>query len=68
MRSIAQTVWSFLDRRNGLQKCSVKEIKSNRGKLIPTFQELVECVAVLSFRNPEFVFLFRGQQRDYVYE
>jgi len=66
MRSIAQATWSFLDKRNGIQKCSVKEIKENRGKLIPTFQELVEHVATLSFRNPEFVFLFRGQQRDYV--
>lgn len=41
------------------------EVRASRGILVPSFAELVERVAELSFHNPEHILMYRGQPRDF---
>jgi hypothetical protein len=65
MRKIDYDIWSFLAGQRTIQKTKVSVVRKDRGQLVRTFAELVERVAQLSFRNPEFVLFYRGQAKDF---
>lgn len=65
MRKIDYDIWSFLAGQRTIQKTKVSVVRRDRGQLVRTFAELVERVAQLSFRNPEFVLFYRGQAKDF---
>ena len=61
------TLWSFI---TGKKRKSVRvkgsKIRGNPGYRVRTYMELVKKIAELEFRNREYVFLFRGQAKDYL--
>jgi hypothetical protein len=65
MRTIDHDIWSFIAGQRKIQKTKVSVVRRDRGQPVRTFAELVERVAQLSFRNPEFVLFYRGQARDF---
>jgi FRG domain len=65
MRKIDYDVWSFLSGQRTIQRTKVSFVRRDRGQLVRTFPELIERVAQLSFRNPEFVLFYRGQAQDF---
>lgn len=65
MRGLAPDFYTFLSNSTSSQQAVVKEVRANRGLRVDNFPELVAKVAMLSYRNPEYVLFFRGQDRDY---
>ncbi len=65
MRRLDGKVQTFVHDHNQVMNLSVNEIRHRRGHFVESFQELVEKVAELSFRNPQNVLFYRGQSTDY---
>src|SRR5436190_432097 len=66
----ARTVFSFLSNRRWVTPIDGKRVKLSHlrrdgGLKVSSFAELVERVAELSFRNPQFILVFRGQTGDW---
>lgn len=65
MKQIKGDVSTFLDRRQKIKSSTVREIREDRGYFVSNYKELIERIAELSFKNPEYVLFFRGQKADY---
>ena len=67
METIGSTrLWSLLDGSEAAtSNVSNTKIRSDAGHQVGSYLELVRKVSELQFRNREFVFLLRGQSRDY---
>ncbi|MBM3129245.1 MAG: FRG domain-containing protein [Chloroflexi bacterium] len=65
MRDFGRPVWSLVNGQTQLKPYSLGELRQDAGYRVKHFQDLVEKVAYLSFRNPEYVLFFRGQDDDY---
>jgi hypothetical protein len=66
MKTLAEPVWSFAKKSDPtIKQYSVTELRQGPGGFVNDYQELVEQVAYLAFKNPEYVLLFRGQADDY---
>jgi len=67
MRTIGKkAIWSFISNRTNVSRISdVGEVSKDRGNKVTSYLDLATKIAELQFRNPEFVFLFRGQDQDY---
>ncbi len=60
-----QTIYSFLSDRPEIQPVKSTHVRHDSGLAVEGFSELVEKVAELSYRNPDFVLFFRGQSQDW---
>lgn len=56
---------SFLKSTDSPQSVTNNQVRKDEGHRVATFLELARKVAVLQYKNPQFVFLFRGQRTDY---
>jgi hypothetical protein len=65
MRDFDRQVWSFANRRARIEPYTLTELRQDAGYRVENFQDLIDKVAYLSFRNPEYVLFFRGQSDDY---
>lgn len=65
MRPLTDPIWSYVSKREGLQPYTLAELRQGTGCQVEDYPDLVEKVAYLSFRNPEYVLFFRGQGNDY---
>jgi len=65
MKGLGDSIYSFLDGKIGIKRCSVDDVRKGRGYLVRTFPDLIKRVASLSFNNPEYILFFRGQERDF---
>jgi hypothetical protein len=66
MEIIARGISTFLHGYNHIQfNRTTEEVRQGPGYPIMHYRQLVECVAVLSFNNPEFVLFYRGQRDDF---
>src|SRR6185503_16245885 len=66
----ARTIFSFLSSRKWVTPIDGKRVKlthlrRDAGLKVTSYAELVERVAELSFRNPQFILVFRGQSGDW---
>jgi len=59
------TLWSFLERSIEITKTRNAEVRKDCGWLLPSYSSLMRRVAELSYHNPEYVFFFRGQSKDW---
>lgn len=64
MEPILKKVWTF-NSKGKKEEQSISQIRKGSGVTVKSYRELVEKVAFLSFKNPEFVLFYRGQQGDY---
>lgn len=60
-----QKLWSFLDGSEKAEVSSNTKVRADRGHYVESYLELARKIAALQFRNLDYVFLFRGQARDY---
>lgn len=65
MEAISKEVWTYVDGNDELQLQDIAQIRQGPGFLVRNYRELMERVAALSFKNPEFVLFYRGQQHDF---
>lgn len=65
MKEIKGCVSTFLEGKPKISTARVRDIREDNGYLVNSYSELVERIAELSFKNPEFVLFFRGQKGDY---
>lgn len=65
METINKPVYTFTPESNQIRSKSIREVRESPGILVPTFADLTDRVAELSFRNPEYVLFYRGQRADY---
>jgi len=65
MRRIHQDVWTYLDSENKGKYFSIKKIREDSGYFIDNFQKLIEIIAEIQFKNPDFLLFYRGQDQDY---
>ncbi len=65
MKPILANVKTFLESNDNPTAARVDEVRRSDGYVIHTFADLVRKVAALAFHNPEYVLLFRGQNKDY---
>jgi len=65
MKELGDSIYSFLDDNMRIRKCSVDEVRNDRGRRVSSFSQLIKRVASLSFNNPEYVLFFRGQAREF---
>lgn len=56
---------SFLSGSNAPEKATNTQIRKDQGHHVSSFLDLARKVAALQFKNPQYVFLFRGQSKDY---
>jgi hypothetical protein len=59
-------IWSFLNGSNSPEKATNTEIRKDEGHPVTSFLELAKKIAALQYKNPQYVFLFRGQRNDYL--
>jgi hypothetical protein len=48
-----------------IRQASLADVRKSGGAFVRSYAELVERVAEISFRNPEYLLFFRGQAKDY---
>jgi hypothetical protein len=60
-----QVLWSFLERSIEIERVSNSRVCRDPGRLVNKFSSLILKVATLSYYNPEYVFFFRGQHKDW---
>ena len=65
MESIPDRIWTWLPDHRKVAKATVDDVRASSGLRVKCFQDLLIKVAHVSFRNPSFLMLFRGQGRDY---
>ena len=65
MKELGDSIYSFLDGKTGIKRCSVDDVRTGRGYRVNSFERIIKRVAALSFNNPEYVLFFRGQERDF---
>jgi hypothetical protein len=65
VKPISQQIKSFTSTSYGLAECSVNDIRLDVGLEVNTYQELIGKLAELTFENPDFVLLYRGQSADF---
>lgn len=69
----SKPIWSWLDgwKKAGSEdpetkaKLTNSKIRGDRGHQVDSYLELARKVSELQYRNRDYVFLFRGQRRDY---
>ena len=64
MRYIDHNVWSHLSERFN-DRYNNTAIRRSKPRTIDSFRDLVSHVAQLSFYNPDFTLLFRGQKQEF---
>jgi len=64
MLRIKTKVWSHTSSKDR-EKHFISDVLASEPKEINSFQHLVENIAEISYRNPEHVLFYRGQDRDY---
>jgi len=65
LRAISSEIRSYIEGSKRIAKKKTIDIRRGTGFLVQSYQELIERVARLSFHNPEYVLLFRGQRKDH---
>lgn len=65
MKELGDSIYSFLDGKTGIKRCSVDDVRTGRGYRVNSFERIIKRVAALSFNNPEYVLFYRGQARDF---
>jgi hypothetical protein len=65
MKAISTAVWSHNSIASGDRE-SVDDIATSQGLIVSTYVDLVQCVAEISYKNREFMPLFRGQVEDHL--
>ena len=65
MYSLGKEVYTFVKSSRRITKARGIRIRQGSGFHARTFPELIERIAELSFRNPEYVLFYRGQSLDY---
>ena len=66
MKTFLEPVWSFAKKGERTPKqYGITELRQGLGGFVNDYQDLVEKIAYLAFKNPEYVLLFRGQANDY---
>lgn len=70
MRSIGNRFRSpFLgDEGAGGRQITTRQVRESAATPIANFRQLVEAAARISFQNPEYFLIYRGQQRDHLTE
>lgn len=58
-------VWSYFDGDDEPQEIKNTDIRGSTGCSVSDYLDLAKKVATLQYRNPDQVFLFRGQPSDY---
>ena len=65
MRTISGHIYSHIGDSGEIVRTTCDEVRAAQGRTVGTFEDLVECVAELSFKNPSHVLLYRGQHTGY---
>lgn len=66
METIGESaLYSFIDQSGDLKRAKCTQVRNFEGLFVGSYVELARRVAELQFRNPEHLFLFRGQKKDY---
>ncbi|HWY30293.1 MAG TPA: FRG domain-containing protein [Candidatus Acidoferrum sp.] len=60
-----QALWSFLNTSTEIVKTGNSQVRRNHGCRVGSYSSLMRRVAELSYHNPEYVFFFRGQSKDW---
>lgn len=58
-------ILSYLRNFDTPEKATNTQIRQDAGHVVQNFLELARKIAALQFKNPQYVFLFRGQDTDY---
>lgn len=58
-------ILSYLSNFDTPEKATNNQIRQDAGHVVQNFLELAKKIAALQFKNPQYVFLFRGQATDY---
>lgn len=64
MKSIGKNIWSQ-NTNNLRSKLAINEVRASQPKVVTSFSQLVEEIAVISFHNPEFAIFYRGQRTEH---
>lgn len=64
MKSIGKNIWAQTT-TNLRSKLAINEVRASRPKVVTSFSQLVEEIAEISFRNPEFAIFYRGQRTEH---
>jgi hypothetical protein len=65
MERVAEKIWTFLVGKDKIQQTTNAAVRRDSGYAVENYEQLVRLVSEISFRNPEYVLLFRGQSRDH---
>jgi len=58
-------IWSYLADGNEPQVATNTQIRKGAGHRVRNYLDLAKKIAALQYKNPQYVFLFRGQGKDY---
>jgi hypothetical protein len=64
MKQLSKKVWSHRSAGIG-ERQYVRDVRSSRPRKISTFQEMVNEIAEISFKNPDLAIFYRGQRREH---
>lgn len=65
MRKISEQIWTYLDDSNNLTMADTESVAQRDGVFVKDYAELINKIASLAFKNPQYLLFFRGQQQDY---
>jgi hypothetical protein len=58
-------ILTYLSNSDKPEKATNTQIRQDTGHVVGNYLELARKIAALQFKNPQYVFLFRGQKSDY---
>jgi len=61
----SRQLWSLLDKEIKVTATSNTKVRGGAGHQVHSYLELARKVAELQYRNPDYIFFFRGQGRDH---
>jgi hypothetical protein len=64
LKRIQTKVWSHRSQKSGVRDF-VADVRKSEPRPVSTYQELVAAVAEVSFHNPAFNLVYRGQPKDH---
>lgn len=65
MRKISEQVWTYLPNHKDLTVADTQSVAERKGILVRNYADLVNKIASLAFKNPQWLLFFRGQEKDY---
>lgn len=60
-----QKIWSWLDGSSKIETASCSKVRNGRGFLVHDYLELATRIAEIHYRNKDYMFLYRGQNKDH---